>query len=155
MDIQTTSFNSVHLWIQLWNLPPHWISKETGMKFKNLFANMLDVLIPESGSKKGRFLKILAEVNLDKSLLKGSKIHFNGQEVWADFKYEHLATFCFYCGRVGHFERACSHKLRDAKEGKLLAGQYGDWLKAEQPKVGNRAHKERGQGREQKDISTP
>lgn len=112
--------------MQVWNLPFHWISKETGFKFKNLFDCVTDVLIPESGSKKGRFLKILAEIDLNKPLLRGSKIQFQGKEVWVEFKYENLATFCFYCGRVGHAERTCSRRMCDAKERKVLEGQYGD-----------------------------
>lgn len=95
------------------------------------------MLIPESGSKKGRFLKILAEIELDKPLLRGSKIKYAGQEVWVEFKYEH-ATFCFYCGKVGHFERDCSGRMRDAKTGQILEGQYGDWMRADQQRLGSR-----------------
>lgn len=91
------------------------------MKLTNLFANVTDVLIPESGSKKIRYFQILAEIDLDKPLLRGSKIHYNGLEVWVDFKYENMATFCFYCVKVEHFEREYSNRIRDAKERKVLA----------------------------------
>lgn len=55
-------------------LAPSLDSKDAGFKFKNLFENVTDVLILETGSKKGRHLKILAEVDLDKPLLRGCKI---------------------------------------------------------------------------------
>lgn len=91
---------------------------------------MVDVIIPESGYKKGRYLKILAELNLDKPLLRGTKTHCQGKEVWVDFGYENLATFCFYCGTVGHVEKNCINRLTEAKRGTIVEGQYGEWLRA-------------------------
>lgn len=58
-----------------------------------MFENVTDALIPKPGRKKGRYLKILAEIDLDKPLLRGSKILYNGLEVWVDFKYENMAFF--------------------------------------------------------------
>lgn len=101
---------------------------------------MAEVLIPESGSKKGIYLKILAEIDLAMPLLKGSKLKFNGKELWVDFKYENLAMFYFYCGRVGHQERNCWVRKGDTNSGTILKGQYGDWLKADIRRVGSRQH---------------
>lgn len=67
----------------------------------------MDVIIPESGSKQGRHLKILAEIDLNQPLLRGTKLKCSGQEVWVDFKYENMGLFYFYCERVGHAERSC------------------------------------------------
>lgn len=52
----------------------HWMSKEIGFKLKNIFSDVVDFIIPESGSKKGRCLKVLAEFALAKPLLRGSKL---------------------------------------------------------------------------------
>lgn len=81
--------------MQGWNLPFHWIAKETGFKFNNLFCEVLDVMILESGSKLGRHLKILVEINLDRPLLRGIMIKCDTQEVWIDFKNENVAVFVF------------------------------------------------------------
>lgn len=128
------SFHTVHLWVQVWHLPTHWISLEMGRRFKSLFPDVLDVLIPEGGSKKGCHIKLLAEIDLNKPLLRGTKLRLQDQVIWATFEYEKLATFCFYCGRVGHLERNCAVRTQDAKNGTLTRGQYGDWLKASIPK---------------------
>lgn len=96
---------------------------------------MVDV-IPESGSKKGKYLKIVAEINLEKPLLRGSKIRYNDKEVWVEFKYENMSIFCFYYGRMDHRERNCSHKKQDANEMKLVEGQYSDWLRADLSREG-------------------
>lgn len=129
-DLLTQAFNRVHVWIQVWNLPLQWTTQETGFRFKHLFGNVIDVLIPEGGSKQGRHIKILAELDLDKPLLRGTKLSFEEHTVWVSFKYEKMATFCFYCGLVGHSEKTCTTRLADAKKGTIVAGQYGDWLKA-------------------------
>lgn len=137
-DYLKESFNRIHLWVHVWNLPNHWISKDTGLKFKHLFSNVVHVIIPESGSKKGRYLKLLAEINLEIPLLSGTKIKCNDEEVWVDFQYENLAMFCFYCGKVGHSERMCSTRKADAIAGQVEEGQYGEWLKADVGRVGYR-----------------
>lgn len=49
---------------------------------------MSDVLILDFGSCSGIPIKILATVNLDKLLLRGTKLKLNGEVCWVDFKYE-------------------------------------------------------------------
>ncbi|GER55590.1 DNA repair metallo-beta-lactamase family protein [Striga asiatica] len=38
-------------------------------------------------------------------------------------------TFCFYCGRIGHSDRACEFKKLDVQRKITRAGQFGDWLR--------------------------
>lgn len=57
VDFQMESFNKIHMWIQVWHLPNHWMSKESNFKFKNLFSNVVDVIIPESGSNRADIKK--------------------------------------------------------------------------------------------------
>lgn len=57
--------------------------------------------------------------------------------MWVEFKYENLATFCFYCEKVGHSERDYSDRIRDAKDGLVLERQC-DWLWADQQRLGSR-----------------
>lgn len=131
VDYRKEKFHKIHLWIQVWHLPYQWLSKETRFKFKNIFCNVVDVLIPESGSKKGRYLKILSKIDLDRPLLRGTKIKCSGMEVWVDFKYENMGIFCFYYGRVVHAERTCWEYAGDAKNGKLLRGNMESGLDQE------------------------
>lgn len=51
--------------------------------------------------------------------------------MWVDFKYEKLASFCFYYSHVGHLEKLCSTRTEDANLQKILAGQYGKWLRVD------------------------
>lgn len=54
------------------------------------------------------------------------------------FNYENLAMFCFYCGKVGHAKRNCCRRKNDAKAGKIVEGQYREWLRADQTNVGTK-----------------
>lgn len=76
-------------------------------------------------------LKIRAEINLECPLLRGTNIKCDDQVVWVDFRYENLAMFCFYCGKVGHYESGCVVRRLDANQSSLVENQYGEWLRAE------------------------
>lgn len=39
-----------------------------------------------------------------------------------------MARFRFYCGKVRHAERHCYSRITDAKVGKVVEDQYGEWL---------------------------
>lgn len=56
----------------------------------------------DNKSKEGRWLKIFAEIDLNKPMMRGTKLKLDNESVWVDFRYEHLPIFCFYCGVIGH-----------------------------------------------------
>lgn len=62
-------------------------------------------------------MKLLVEVDLDKPLLRGTKIKLDHELLWVDFKYEQLSRFCFYCEKFGHQEKNCVTKVKDSREG--------------------------------------
>lgn len=114
------------------------MSKEVGLKIGKLFSPISEVFIPESGSSKGRCIKLLATLNLDRPLLRGTNIKLNNVACWVDFKYEQLASFCYYCGRIGHSDRLCAKRGEDLRKRELNEGQYGDWLKGVSGRISNR-----------------
>ncbi|CAA0825772.1 Unknown protein, partial [Striga hermonthica] len=120
----------VDTWIQIHNLPLHWVSHDTGLKIGRLFGKVLDVYVPDSGSIHGRIIKVLVELRLDEPILRGANINLGHESCWVDFRYEGLQTFCFYCGRIGHSERSCDKKKDDIVRNALKPGQFGEWLRA-------------------------
>lgn len=105
------------------------MAKEVGVKIGKLFSHVREVLIPETGSSRDRPIKILATINLDKLLLRGTNIKLDDVMCWVDFKYEQLADFCYYCGKVGHLDRVCYARGEDMRREVLKEGQYRDWLR--------------------------
>lgn len=71
-------------------------------------------MIPENCSREGRMIRLLVKLELDKPLLRGTKIKLDKKIIWVDFKYEHLPTFCFYCGKTGHLEKGCDKKIENS-----------------------------------------
>ena len=45
-------------------------------------------------------------------------------------KYEQLPNFCYWCGRINHYERECKIRLRGKGQLKREEQQYGEWLRA-------------------------
>lgn len=132
------SFCKAQMWIHVKGLPHHWCSKEVGWKLGNLFPSCLNVMVPENGSKEGKIIKMLVDIKLDQPLLRGTKIKLGDKTVWVEFAYEHLPTFCFYCGYLGYPERLCQKKVADARNNKVCDGQYGDWMRVVTPRGGRR-----------------
>lgn len=124
--------------VQIHELPHHWCSKEVGWKLGKLLIQCLNVIYPENGEKEGRLLKVLVEMELDKPLLRGTKLKLDDEVSWVEFKYEMLPTFCYYCGIIGHSEKVCDQKLDDSRKDMVSEGEYGEWLRASQVKRGKR-----------------
>lgn len=118
------------MWVQVWEIPPQWLTSETVWKVGKVFKQVSNVIIPETGSKDGRFAKMLAEVDLSKPLTRGTSISFKGDKRWILFKYELLPLFCFYCGKIGYAKRSCGLKIEDAQNDILNEGQFGEWMRA-------------------------
>lgn len=81
---------------------------------------------------------MLVEVELNKPLIRGTYVRFEGERKWVMFKYEQLPLFCFYCGKIGHGERNCQKKMLDAKNANLMEGQFGEWMRGNAGQRGNR-----------------
>ncbi|KAK6139531.1 hypothetical protein DH2020_026731 [Rehmannia glutinosa] len=129
-------FNLVDLWVQIWNIPHNWLCAEVGLKIGKSFHRVKDVLIPESGGIRGRYLKILASVELCKPLLRCAIIQLGNKEVRVDFKYEKLLSDCFYCGKVGHLDKMYDKRKVDIGNEYLKEGQFGEWIKVDDSPIG-------------------
>lgn len=125
------------MWVQAWNIPVQWLTSETVWKIGKIFNKFLNVVIHENGSKKGRYVKILVEVDLSKPQIRGTKVRFEGETCWVNFKYELLPFFCCHCGRIGHGKKVCEMKMLDVGQNVLKEGQFREWLKATNGRFGN------------------
>lgn len=126
MNVHNEAFNLVQIWVQIWNVPLKWMSKEVGAKIGKLFSEVSEVLIPETCSSRGICIKLLATVNLEKPLLRGANIKLGSEVCWVDFKYEQIAAFYFYCGRVGYSERVCASRGEYLRLNKLKKVNMGN-----------------------------
>lgn len=60
---------------------------------------------------RGRFERLCIQISYDRPLIKLIKVGGISQPV----QYEELNSLCFSCGRAGHKEESCSHRVRASK----------------------------------------
>jgi len=88
----------------------------------------------KEANRIGKFLRIRTSLDLTKPLKRGSKLHFQGKDIWVDYKYERLPNFCFVCGRIGHQMRDCEDTEENDQEGYNEVEEkdqaFGPWLRA-------------------------
>lgn len=131
IEHETKTFLSSYMWVQAWQIPAQWLSVATVRKVGHIFKQCHNVIIPENGSKDGRYAKLLVEIDLNKPLIRGTRLRCNGEMCWISFKYEQLPYFCFYCGKIGHGERICEKKKEDSQKSCLTENQFGEWLRGQ------------------------
>ncbi|XP_030510643.2 uncharacterized protein LOC115725309 [Cannabis sativa] len=79
------------------------------------------------------YLRVRTTVDIEKPLKRRMKLcKENGDWIWANFKYEHLPTFCFVCGIIGHSERLCPKRFECPIE--QLSKPYGSGMRAQMKK---------------------
>lgn len=141
IDKNPKAFMIAPLWIQMWNLPIHCITREVGRKIGSLFCKVTDVIVPPGGSRDGKHLKVLVEADISQPLLRGSMVKLDGTVSWVDFRYERCPDFCYNCGIVGHGEKNCTDKLGNIRN--QSRNQYGMWLRAQGMKASPKKHQEK------------
>lgn len=124
-------FDFTPMWVQAWGLPLQFLSKDVGVKLGMRFGDVDDVVIPQSWSREGRFLRIRTVLNVTQPLKRGCMIRLSEEKpIWIEFRYEKLPAFCRYCGRVGHEFLNCIKRFLDLEDEVVLSAQYGEWLRA-------------------------
>ncbi|XP_027157976.1 uncharacterized protein LOC113759597 [Coffea eugenioides] len=121
------AFSVAPIWVQVWNLPIHCLSKAVGKKVGTIFHEVKEVLIPQSGGKEGKHMKLLVLIDIKQPLLRGTTIQMNGVNKWLSFKYERCPDFCYSCGVIGHSEKNCKFPVV-VKKGQYQ-NQYGPWMR--------------------------
>lgn len=74
-------------------------------------------------------MRIRVRIDIRKPIKRRMKIKKAGEEgMWANFKYERLPRFCFFCGIIGHCDKFCE-KFFDFPD-KTVEKLFGPWLRA-------------------------
>lgn len=121
-------------WVQVWNLPIHCFSKDIGVKIGSSFNKVKEIIIPPTGSKEGKHMKMLVEMDISQPILRGTSARFNEKSRWIHFRYDRIPDFCYNCGIIGHGDKVCFN--RNSKETTDQGQQYGEWLRVKSSKSG-------------------
>ncbi|XP_050282320.1 uncharacterized protein LOC126723089 isoform X6 [Quercus robur] len=127
MTVFSVNFQTVPMWVQVWELPFDLINQEAGRAIGRRIGRVIEVDCKSIASGEARFLRVRVDVPLDKPIRRGAPVLSpEGDKVRVAFKYEGLCGLCFHCGLLGHEAKAC-------KTTKLKVGEkspYGEWMRA-------------------------
>ncbi|KAF4404224.1 hypothetical protein G4B88_014680 [Cannabis sativa] len=128
-------FNSVKIWIHIFNLPRDFFSADNGKVLGGKAGQVLYVKADEGlPALRGKALKVLIRLNVNLPLFAGCYIGLDsGSQRWIQFKYEKMGIFCYNCGVMGHQRRGCS--LSSPTTVASVSGvpfpMYGPWISLE------------------------
>ena len=129
MTAANVKFDSIALWIQIWDAPFDMISPIVVAEIGNRLGEVVEVVKRRTHDTEflyegeGRAPNVKA--NKTRAFIGGSK----GLHTWVSFKYERLPMFCHFCGVLGHDLKHCVKHFAWMKNSKEVECQYGDWLR--------------------------
>ncbi|CAA0840467.1 Unknown protein, partial [Striga hermonthica] len=125
-------FQELDIWVQAWNIPLHWFSMKVGRKVGGAFKHIKDVQIPHGGPLSGKCLRLKVTLDLNSPIPRCTHLKQGDRKVLVAFKYEKLLSLCYYCGMLGHLDKNCDQRATDIRQGSMMEGQFGEWLKAQE-----------------------
>ncbi|XP_042983316.1 uncharacterized protein LOC122312712 [Carya illinoinensis] len=103
------SFSHDPFLIQLHNIPFIGMTEDYGKQITLAIGRVIKVEVDKEGQGWGRCLRVQAEVDITKTLVRGRWIQAGVRKLWTVFKYEQLQKFCFRCSVIMHQGRVCPH----------------------------------------------
>ncbi|XVF03584.1 hypothetical protein REPUB_Repub05bG0006000 [Reevesia pubescens] len=124
-------FSQVAYWVQVHGLSLDQMSPKNAKKVGDQIGRVMEIEDPISshGIRRG-FFRIRVLIDVSKPLPSGFWASRAGKSnIWASFKYEHLADFCHNCGCLGHVEVHCAKDTVMSIPDPSLP-KYGPWMRA-------------------------
>lgn len=126
---RTVQINKIDFWIPLHDIQPGFMTEKVCKDVGNYIGEFLESDRNNFTSTWRDYLRIRVRIQIDKPLKRRMKIKkVGGEWFWVTFKYEHISTFCFICGMLGHAQKFRA-KLFETPANELTK-PYGPWMKA-------------------------
>ncbi|KAI8015510.1 hypothetical protein LOK49_LG05G03274 [Camellia lanceoleosa] len=100
------------IWVRFPNLQIEYYSDKVLFHIAKVLGKPLKVDINTAMATRGKYMRVCVEMDLRKPLLSYFAIGKYNYVI----EYEHLHTFCFSCGKIGHRKDSCSNRLQMVPE---------------------------------------
>lgn len=80
------------------------------------------------------YIRVRIFIDSRKPLRRGMRLTLKESQIWANFQYERLPNFCYYCGMLDHVEKHCEFGLELERLGEVER-LYDDELRAKLRKL--------------------
>ena len=131
MTTANVKFDSVALWIQIWEAPFDMSSSKVAAEIGSRLGEVVGVEKRKVKEGQNLFMRVKVAVPISKPLRQGGFIGgSNEQRSWVSYKYERLPLFCHFCGLLGHDLKHCAEYYARSKNGGEVLCQYGEWMKS-------------------------
>ncbi|GAU43133.1 hypothetical protein TSUD_348540 [Trifolium subterraneum] len=146
-QLENFDMDKILFWVRVYDLPLKLRSDSIAKKFGDVIG-VYEGIDQRDVYRMGRFLRIRVLLDLNKPLVRGTLVCYQGRNIRVFFKYEKLQRFCFICGRIGHQMKVCDENVDEENEGceEVVEKEYsfGQWLRASPPpKINNEEKKDR------------
>ncbi|RYR36722.1 hypothetical protein Ahy_A09g041675 [Arachis hypogaea] len=102
------NFSRTEIKFQIWNMPEHCKTTTLGRKIAARVEEVMECNVFSAGPRKGNFLKASVMIKIEDPLKEGLNMGSKRDSLTkVEFKYKRLATFCYFCGRIGHDVANC------------------------------------------------
>ncbi|KAM6592517.1 hypothetical protein CsatA_000220 [Cannabis sativa] len=132
-DPKLVRLHCLDLWVQIHDLKTGYMLEKVVRKAGDYVGKFIKTDAKNFNGIWREYLRVRATVDIDKPLKRRMKLcKDNGDWIWANFKYEHIPTFCFVCGIIGHSERFCPRRFDEDYD--PLVKPYGNGMRAQTKK---------------------
>ncbi|XP_030497870.2 uncharacterized protein LOC115713529 [Cannabis sativa] len=129
-DPKLVRLHHLNLWVQIHNLKTGYMLEEVVRRAGDYVGKFVKNDPKNFNGIWREYLRVRATVDIEKPLKRRMKLcKDNGDWIWANFKYEHIPTFCFVCGLIGHAERLCPRRFDE--DFNPLVKPYGNGMRAQ------------------------
>lgn len=132
-SISEITFETSTFFIQIHGLPPAFLHEATSQ----MIGNRVGTIHPSSINRRcvvaNKYLRFRVEINVSNPLPVGYFMErSNINDIWIQFKFEHLSNLCFKCGRIDHVRGRCKTKepMVVTTPNMITARLFGPWLRA-------------------------
>lgn len=129
--MEEIDFSRCNFWVQVHNLPPNRMNRETAMILGNYVGKYIRCDEGTNSFVPNKFIRLQVSVNIQNGLKVGCYITSeNGCKLWIAFKYERIINFCYGCGVIDHTEQACSQEKKSYLSPEIEQQSFSPWMSA-------------------------